>query len=271
MNRADLKEELQVDNRLAEAEFAPVFRESQQSPFDRVVNGLMRPSAAFRGLLAARKLGTIIMIPLAISALLVVAAGLIAMSIPEVKEKSDIEFAEQIAAIEDDSSLSADQKEESIDLITSFRDGSSMAVIAVGGGAVVVVILVLIFGVVILIIAKILEPGRESYIKYGHAIAVACLAMVAISAASLTCIALTRFVGLPLLDPSLGVFVPESMPIVKGLASLASIPNIWGFVVAGIGTAMIARSRTPIAAAALVGAGLLVTVVLSAIGQAFSA
>ncbi|MCB0711248.1 MAG: YIP1 family protein [Ignavibacteriae bacterium] len=246
----------------------------EQSAADRVLAVVTAPKRAFAGILNIR-LGGVIGISFAVAILLNIVSTLLMFSSPDVVEAMKTNQIEQIDKRLDDLSLSSAQKEQ-VEQQREQVEGMSSTTYMIGGvitSVLGVPFIALLVGLLILLIAKVIEEGRETRIRFVHALAVAALGSVISGIGSLLSAAIMKLTGTLEVPLGLAAIIKPDSKVLQGVVGVLNLPYLWWMIVIGIGIAAIARSSvaksTLIFFSSILVITLLISLLLSQIGVAF--
>lgn len=232
-----------MDERYVEAELQggpEIGMPEDPDPADRIVASLTAPRRAFDGLLRARNLNGVIGIAAVVLVVLAVATNVITGSSDLFKVQQQERMERMIEQMEETEGVSDEDIE---DMREGFNPDSSVGMIGMIIGSVITVpLILLILGLIILAVAKVFESGSETYIRYRHALAVAALSLIPMYVLSLLLATIQLVAGVDATRIGLHALVPTDMVVLHVALMAFTLPLIAWFVVAGIGTASIARS-----------------------------
>ena len=217
--------------------------EDEQSATDRILAVITSPKRAFAGLLRTR-LGSIIGVSLTVSIIVGILSTVLIFSSDSIIEEMRVQQMERVEKSLADPSLSADQKKQIEEAQEQFGTLSKQMLLMTGVGGVIIMtpIIALLVGLLIFIIAKILEKGRETKIKYSHSLAVASLGSVVYIVGGLVFAVIAWITGSTKATTGLAGIVNSDSQMAQTILGLINIPTIWWIVVIGIGIAAITRT-----------------------------
>lgn len=224
-----------------------ILEEDELTAMDRVLYAVTSPKRAFDRLLAVKQ-GSIIGVGLLIAAVLMIASTLVVFSSDTAREAMQAGQMKPLQEALDDPDISDSQRaamEQQMEIM------GSDAVIIIGGlisSILGIVIAIFVVGLLVFIIAKVLESGHVTRVRFAHALSVASLGSViyALGVFVFTGI-LVGFTPSVLADGinggyGIGAFAGSSSGLVTGFLSAVSPNMLWYYLVVGIGIAAISRA-----------------------------
>ena len=236
---------------------------------DRIMAVITSPKRAFEGLLNVPRLGSIIGISMVVGIILSVVTVALMYTSEEYIASIKNAQAERFEKVLADPSLSSEQKEniqkqqEATEEVSNTQYIIGAVMTAVLGPPIMAVL----FGLLFLIIAKIIEQGHESRVRYSHALTVASLTGVIYGVGSLIMGAIARIAGSQKVLMGLAGFVDTDSVVLTALLGVFSLPILWWIGVSGLGIATIAKGNVGKATAILFGFFILLVVILGVIAS----
>ncbi len=220
-----------------------ILEEDELTAMDRVLYAVTSPKRAFDRLLAVR-LGPVIGVSLLVSIVLLIGTTALMFSSESFMEAMNERQAEQMQEALDDPNLTDDQRE----IIEGQMDFMASPLVMFGMGSIGIVLgvpfVTCLIALLILIIAKVLETGHESRVKFVHALSVASLGVVVYAVGGLIAVGIMFLVDPGAAQSGLAGLIETDSALAKGVVSALSPNLIWYYIVVGLGIATIARTTT---------------------------
>ena len=213
------------------------------SATDRIIYVVTAPKRGFAGLLGAR-LGPVIGVSLTMAIIIGVISTVLVFSSDDFIEELRTQEMERVEEQLEDPSLSADQRKRIEEAQEQFDTLSKdfLLLTAVASTVIGTPIIALLVALLVFLIAKILEQGRETQVKYSHSMAVASLGGIVYLLGGLIIAGITRITENPKTASGLAGIIKSDSVFAQTLLGAISLPTIWWIIVIGIGIAAIART-----------------------------
>lgn len=220
-----------------------VLQEPEISPMDRVLYVVTAPKRAFEGLLST-EVGAVVGWGLLVSVILSVVMVVIMQTNDAYIEVSNTVQQEKMAEVLNNPDLTDEQRESMEDSMGMISSPTFLILAAVLGVAILVPIMMVLAAVLVFIIAKILESGRESYLRFSHAMAVTSLGFIVsvLGSLVLTVISLLTDPAVAVNQSGLAGLLNVDTPALAGVINGLSPNMLWYYAVTGLGIASIART-----------------------------
>lgn len=238
------------------------------SPTDRILYVVTSPKRAFQGLHRAR-LGPILGICTLVIAVLTTISTALMFSSDEFLQQTKEQQISGLEKVMDKPGLSEEDREGLEKKIDDIENTSAATFILFGAlfGSIGALLVVVIIALIVFVIAKILEKGRETRVRFGQALAVTSLSAIITVLVSVVFAVIVLVSGNPDFAKGFAAIVQTDSAVLGALVGALSPQSIWWYVVTGIGIAMISKASVLKSTLSLAAVIIIFSIVLGVIGE----